>query len=232
MNKLTYFLVATLICVGFTTNAFAQRTTTLYLNVTIDDSVSAASGVQSDDPDKSDNVTTPYQNGVNSVQAAFNSYGHFVFNSGARSVSFIYSLPQDETNSALPADTQSGVKARTFPINSTGYIPMQKMAAGTSQCLGLGWELAAGDIAGSKREIGYHYFRGDLTNTAYVTVTRSQDGSFWTMEPANRATCGGNNDVSFDNIARVRDVKTVKNKTTDYDYGRYFMPFKLVLSAR
>lgn len=232
MKKLTTIVATLAICFGITVNTFAQSSAPLYLNVTIDDSVSATAGIQSDDPDKTDNTPVPYQNGTNSVTAVFNDYGHFVFNSGAnRKVNFIYSIPLDATNSVLETDSQYGVKARTAPINSTNYVHLQNMDVGTSQCLGLGWELTTGDVTGSKREIGYHYFRGVLTNTAYVTVTRL-DLITWTMEPLNRARCGGNDDVTYDNAARVRDVKTAKGKTTDYQYGRYYMPFKLTLTKQ
>ena len=233
MKKLIAFLTVAAIFLCVTISVFAQKKSpSTLLNVVIDDSVSGSYGVQSDDTDKTDTTTRPYKNGTESVQAVFDSNGHFVFNSGTRLISFLYTQPYPyDVNKILATDTQLGVKARTFPINTIDYVPMQNMTIGTSQCLGLGWELPEGDVEGTKREIGYHYFRGDKTQTAYIVVT--YDGNAWTIESVDRKGCGSTGDPYVNDAARVRDTKTVKGKITDYDiYGLYLMPFKLVLTRQ
>jgi hypothetical protein len=239
MKKLTTILAALAICFAITINAFAQRTTPIPVNVVIDDTVSTNSGVQSDGSLNPDGTPIPYRHAVNSVQANVNDW--FVFNSGTRQVKFIYGIPLDLDNPNYPLaaylepDAQSGTTVKTFPIDSNTFIPMRSMAINTSQCMGLGWGGVSGDVASSSRSIGYHFARGDLSNTAYVTVTRLDDNNgkkVWTLESVNRANCGGNNDITYDHAARVFDSKTVKNKTTDYHYGRYYMPFKLTLTAQ
>lgn len=236
MKKLTTILAALAICFAITISTSAQKTTLIPVDVVIDNTVSTSSGVQPDGSNP-DGTPIPYRHAVNSVQANVNDW--FVFNSGTREVKFIYGirldLPINPNQLSLEPDAQSGTTVKTFPIDSNTFIPMRSMAIGTSQCMGLGWGGVAGDVAGSSRSIGYHFARGDLSNTAYVTVSRLADNNgkkVWTLESVNQANCGGNSDTTNDHAARVFDSKTVKGKTTDYHYGRYYMPFKLTLTQR
>ena len=219
-NKLFKLSATILVCLSLTIFTWGQKNTSVNLKVTIDNSVSAAAGVQSDG--------NPYQNGLDSVQAVFNSYGHFVFNSGTRPVSFLYSIPLDG-NFILPTDSKIGVKSRTFPINSAAYTRLQDMTDGQSQCLGLLWEINLGN--NTTRGVTYQYGGGFQTNTAYVVVTYSAATFSWTMDSVESPiNCGGNN--TNNNAARVRDTQTIRNKSTITDNGRYYMPFKLTLSKQ
>ncbi len=221
MKKLISIFILTAIFFAITITAFAQNPTgRVGLNVTIDNTVSVGYGVQSDG--------APYQHEINSVTAFFGTYGHFVFNSGTtRPITFVYSFQLDG-QSVLDTQSTTLVKARTFPINSTGYTRMQDMTPGQSQCLGLTWEpINIG--TNTTRGVSYHYGGGDLSNTAYVVVTYSNN--VWTMQSVESPiNCGGNN--QFDNAARVRDSTTIKNKTTTVDRGRYYMPFKLIITRQ
>ena len=101
------------------------------------------------------------------------------------------------------------------------------MFVGQQQCLGLGWFI--GEFTNSVYSVGYHYGRGNLANTSFVVVTRN-DANTWTMEPGPQSFCSST--FFDDNVGRVRASITVKGKTTDYDYGRYLMPFKLTLTRQ
>lgn len=177
-----------------------------------------------------DNSATPtYSNGVASVSAVFNVDGHFVFLSGIRTVEFLYSTPLGDslTTRVLPASEEPAtVRARTFNT-SEPYTNLQDMLIGQQQCLGLGWFI--GQFTNSERSIGFRYGRGVLTNTSFVIVQRT-DLDNWVMEPAPQTMCS----TTFvqDNVTRIRDSETKRGKTTDYDYGRYLMPFKLTLSRQ
>jgi hypothetical protein len=177
-----------------------------------------------------DDSTTPtYMTGVASVNAVFNVDGHFVFLSGSRTVEFLYSTPLGDslTTRILPnSEEPANVRARTFNT-SEPYTNLQDMLIGQQQCLGLGWFI--GQFTNSERSIGFRYGRGMLTNTSFVIVQRT-DLDNWVMEPAPQTMCS----TTFlqDNVTRIRDSETKRGKTTDYDYGRYVMPFKLTLTRQ
>ena len=177
-----------------------------------------------------DNPAAPtYANGVSSVQAVFGTYGHFVFVSGSRAVKFFYltSLGDSLTTKTLPSsEAPTQVRARTFNTSDV-YTNLQDMHVGQQQCLGMGWII--GQYTNSERAIGFRYGRGVLTNTSFVIVTHLDDNT-WTMEPAPQGMCSST--FLQDNVGRVRDAITVRGKTTDYDYGRYVMPFKLTLTRQ
>jgi len=101
------------------------------------------------------------------------------------------------------------------------------MLVGQQQCLGLGWFVGEG--TNSTHGSGFRYGRGDLSNTSFVVVTR-MDINTWVMESGPQALCSST--FSQDSIARIRETITFHGKTTDYDYGRYFMPFKLTLTRQ
>ncbi|HEX7295988.1 MAG TPA: hypothetical protein VF251_09575, partial [Pyrinomonadaceae bacterium] len=136
-----------------------------------------------------DNAATPiYSSGVDSVNAAFGTHGHLAFFSGNRSVRFLYStsLGDSLTNKTLPSSEQpTEVRARTF--NTTDpYTNLQDMLIGQQQCLGLGWFI--GEFTNSVHSVGFHYGRGNLSNTSFVVVTRN-DQDTWTMEPGPQSMC-------------------------------------------
>src|SRR5262249_41938271 len=172
-----------------------------------------------------DNAAMPiYSNGVNSAQAVFGTYGHFVFSSGTRSVRFLYSdsLGDSLTSRTLPASEEpTNVHGRTFNT-SDPYTNLQDMFIGQQKSLGLGWFIA-------ERSIGFRYGRGVLTNTSFVIVSHP-DNNTWIMQPSPQYPCSGT--FVQDNVARIRDAVTFHGKTTDYDYGRYVMPFKLTLTRQ
>jgi hypothetical protein len=198
----------------------SNRSATLNLNATLEPMDGACNICP-------DSATTPtYFNGVDSAQAVFDDYGNFVFVSGARAVVFLYSPPLGDslTTRTLPAsDVRTQVRARTYKTSDT-YTNLQGMSVGQAQCLGMGWVI--GQYTDSERSVGFRYGRGVLSNTSFVVVTHPDDNT-WVMEPAPQGACG----TTFlqDNVARVRDSVTARGKTTDYDYGRYVMPFRLTL---
>ena len=90
----------------------------------------------------------------------------------------------------------------------------------------MGWII--GQYTNSERSSGFRYGRGILSNTSFVIVQRV-DVNTWVMQPSPQAACSAT--FLQDDVARIRDSVTVKGKTTDYDYGRYVMPFKLTLDT-
>lgn len=177
-----------------------------------------------------DSASTPvYSNGVDSASAVFGVNGHFVFFSGARAVRFLYStsLGDSLTTKTLPSSEQpTAVRARTF--NTTDpYTNLQDMLIGQQQCLGLGWFI--GEYTNSVRSVGFRYGRGNLSDTSFVLVTRNDENT-WTMEAGPQSICSST--FFDDSVGRIRASVTVKGKTTDYDYGRYVMPFKLSLTRQ
>jgi hypothetical protein len=203
----------------------------VYLNVLIeelfDSTTGAAIGIR---PDVTGRL---YQNGLESVSASFNQYGHFVFLSGSRSITFDYSsrLLQglgDGTATVTGSETWSDVSTRSYNTG-TPYTLLQSMYVGQSQCIGVGWHMKLGDAAETTRSVGFRYGRGTLENTAYVVISHT-DQNTWVMEPTPQGVCNG--DATYDSSARVRDSKTVKGKTVDTDYGRYRMPFRLILTRQ
>ena len=220
MKKLHQILAALILCFATAISLSAQRrVSTMNLNMTIENTASPIAGVRSD-------ADGAYKNGTASVTAGFGSNGYFVFNSGTRKVSFIYSMRLDVQTPLLPDDIDIlGVTARTFPINTTGFVPIQSMGEGTSQCLGMTWEYSPG--TNLTRNVSYHYGTGDQSQTAYVTV--SYNGATWTIEPVGQVNCGN----AYNNEAKVKTTTKVKNKVTNVaENGRYFMPFRLSLTTQ
>lgn len=214
MKKSTIIFAALAICFALTTNNFAQKVSSVYLKVAIDDSVSQVNGIRSDG-------NGSYINGQSAVSAVFGQYGYFTLNSGNRVINAIYSLPIDGSTS-LSSDSKTGVVITTF-ADST-YL--QNMPIGSIQCKGLAVNINLGDAAATKRTIGYRAGRGDLTITGYIKVTHP-DSNTWIMESNSQGTCSG-----FDDVARVRDAKTKGKTVPDTDYGRYFMPLRLILTRQ
>jgi hypothetical protein len=102
------------------------------------------------------------------------------------------------------------------------------MENGQSQCIGVGWEFAV--ASNVVRNIGYRYFQNNGT-TSYVNVTRI-DANTWTMEPRNQAQAACALPIFEDNKAIVRDLQTVRNKTSVLGEGFYEIPFFLRLTRQ
>ncbi|MBA3601247.1 MAG: hypothetical protein H0W45_08435, partial [Acidobacteria bacterium] len=97
------------------------------------------------------------------------------------------------------------------------------MTVGEVRCEGL---VAGFPLGEYTRHIGYRAGRGTITNTGYVKVTHPYDNT-WIMESNSGSACG-----NYDNIARIRDAKNSGKPVPDIDYGRYSMPFKLILTRQ
>ncbi|MDQ3062963.1 MAG: hypothetical protein M3R14_08905 [Acidobacteriota bacterium] len=217
-NKLFKFSAAILLCLTVTISTFAQRNRgvdPVNLNVTIDDTVSQGLfGIGSDGGGI-------YSHGQNFVEAQFLSSGVLSFKSGGnRAVNAFYPTPFEMTSNSLPAmDSKTNVKFITF----VGSKYLQTMTIGEVRCEGLVVSLPSADYT---RQIGYRAGRGTITNTGYVKVTHLYNDT-WYMESNSEGTCG-----SYDNIARIRDAKNSGRPVPDIDYGRYSMPFRLILTRQ
>jgi len=211
----------TLAIVVFVVGSQGQhRTQSVDLNAAFDDSVTGAGGVRSDGGGA-------YSHGVSSETAAFQANGHLVFSSGSRRLNFVYSTGLDGQTTLLGTDSPFTAKARSYPTTPTGYVPMQLMAAFTSQCLGMTWEYSGPD--GFTRNASYHYGTGDQSQTAYITV--SYDGNSWIIQPSDLNSCSNGAPV-HDNSAVIKDSKTVKKVTTQIVHGHYSMPFRITLTRK
>ena len=217
-NKLFKFSAAILLCLTVTISTFAQRNRgvdPVNLNVTIDDTVSQGLfGIGSDGGGI-------YSHGQNFVEAQFLSSGVLSFKSGGnRAVNAFYSTPVEMSSNSLPAmDSKTNVKFITF----VGSSYLQTMTVGGVRCEGLVVSFPLGDYT---RYIGYRAGGGTITNTGYVKVSHP-DINTWYMESNSGGTCG-----SYDNIARIRDAKNSGRPVPDIDYGRYSMPFRLILTRQ
>lgn len=225
MKKLTIIFAAIAVCSAVAANAFTQGkkggggsgTAAVYLNVTIDDGVSQQLyGIGSDG-----NGT--YSNGQNSTSAQFTQYGFLDFNSGTRVVNAYYSTPV-EGNDQRAADSGSGVTIKTH--GGSNYL--QNMTVGETRCVQTSVNFNLGDYT---RTIGYNAGYGTISNTSYVKVTHP-DTNNWIMESFSINSCTSQDGNSYDSIARVRDHKTSGRKAPDIDYGRYYMPLRLILTRQ
>ncbi|HEX8289192.1 MAG TPA: hypothetical protein VF556_14420 [Pyrinomonadaceae bacterium] len=223
-NKVFKFLALITLCLSLSINILAQRNKgvdPVNLTVSIDDLVSQnLYGIGSDG-------IGSYVHGENLVEAQFLSSGVLSFKSGNRFVNAYYSnsfgsnsLGDSLTTQTLPSsDSNFNVKFITF----VGSKYLQTMAVNESRCEGLVVSFPLGDYT---RQIGYRAGRGDLTTTGYVKVTHP-DINTWIMESNSGGSCSSN-----DSIARVRMAKTSGKTAPDIDYGRYNMPFRLVLTRK
>lgn len=221
MRKTFYLLIIITFSLSAVIGTFAQRRATpVNLNVTIDDLVSQTAGIRSDGQGS-------YVNGQNSVQAQLTDYGWFNFYSGMRTVTADYSTPV-EIGAPLPAasETVANINIKTVVTS----LKFQDMAIGQSQCVGMGVNISYTDAAKTVRTIGYRAGRGTITNTAWVKVTHP-DNDTWILEPTPQTDCGAA-DNGNDSVARIRDAKTKGKTVPDTDYGRYYMPFRLILTRQ
>jgi hypothetical protein len=191
-----------------------KAVTPVNLSVTIDDSVnqSGSVGIGSD-------LGGAYVNGQQSVAAQFLSTGVFSFKSGTRTVNAYYGLPIDPVTQPLPAsDSDTGVQILTF-VKST-YL--QTMAIGEQRCEAIAVNF---DLGSMTRTIGYRAGRGTISNTGPSLVSHG-DNDTWIIQSDSGSVCS-----SYDSVARVRDAPKT-GKPGDIEHGRYFMPFRLVLTRQ
>jgi len=224
MKRSAITIAAVAICFALSITTFAQSrngVAPVYLNVTIDDTVSQQFyGVGSDGVSGG-----TYSNGQSSVVARFTEYGYLDFNSGTRVVNAYYSTPIELTSNSLPAsDSKSGVLIKTH--GGSNYL--QNMTVGETRCVQTSVNFNLGTYT---RTIGYNAGYGTISNTSYVKVTHP-DVDTWIMESASSGTCTSQDGNSYDSTARIRDHKTSGKKAPDIDYGRYYMPLRLILSRQ
>jgi hypothetical protein len=226
MKKITLLFAAVAVCFGLTLNTFAQKKSSVppvYLNVTIEDFVTAEGepiGIGSDKPNGGNGY---YVHGLDGVTAEFNSNGYLNFKSGNRLVNAYYTSPLGDspTGSTLPAkDTATNVQILTF-VND---LYLQTMGIGEVRCQGFGVNVP---LPNYRRTVGYRAGRGTITNTAWVMITHPDDRT-WIMTPTSGGVCQPNSD----DIARIRDEKLSGKPVPDIDYGRFLMPFRLILTRQ
>lgn len=184
-----------------------------------------------------------YVDGGQGVSARLDRYGNLIVNfqvdprTGQRRVQFDYSCPASGasvTCGLVPAEPPSGLQDRAYistvcrevgtgvPCSSPA---VQDMAVGKEQCVQLNWEFTDG--AGRSWRNGFHRNR-DLPNqqgTAYGVVTRNSADT-WTVEP-RAADCQAGN---VPGVARTFKIETVRSKSIYYDFGTFWLPFKLTLT--
>jgi hypothetical protein len=209
-----------LVCVTFASVVPAQRNgraPTVNLSVSIDDSATQGGsvGIGSDG-------NGAYVNGQQSVIAQFQPTGYFEFKSGTRSVNAFYNVPVDTGTPPLPmSDSSTNVQILSF-VDS---LFLQTMAVGELRCEQMAVNINLGTYA---RTVGYNAGNGVISNTGKVLFTHP-DNNTWIAQTDGAGNCG-----AFDSIARIRDTLQLKHSSlpTPIDYGRYFMPFRLVLSRQ
>jgi hypothetical protein len=214
-NPRKIFILVILVCLSMAVSGQKNKgVTPVNLSVTIDDSVnqSGSVGIGSD-------LGGAYINGQQSVVAEFLSTGVFSFKSGVRTVNAYYGLPIDPVSQPLPAsDSDTGVQILTF-VKST-YL--QTMTIGEQRCEAIAVNF---DLSSAIRTIGYRAGRGTISNTGPSLVSHP-DNDTWTIQSDSGSVCS-----AFDSNARVRDAPKT-GKPGDTEHGRYFMPFKLVLTRQ
>ena len=162
-----------------------------------------------------------YTNGSQAVSAKFDQYGNFIFSCGTSghgpsatlvrwmNINFdspidVFINPPITGNDKITAITTISVAAFTF-------IPLQDLAVGQSECVGL--------TGGSAAEwvMNFHRTAEDVANSpsAYAVFTRI-NSTQWTVTPAG--SCSPNS-----NVCALRDGPGVL-------YGYYNMPFSFTLT--
>jgi hypothetical protein len=174
----------------------------------------------------------PYEHGVAGTQANIDQYGHLIILFG-RGVSFDYGTT---TAGVPPSGSFSGSYIST--LNFSGRIdtglPLQRMEAGTSQCIQLNWQFT--DASGVLWRNGFHRDRDlpDQDGTSFAVVTY-EGGGVWTVEPRT-FTCPSSSDegpyTNPANQARVFSQTKYRAGWVYTDAGMHTLPFRLVLTAK
>jgi hypothetical protein len=134
-----------------------------------------------------------------------------------------YSTPI-EGNPTLATDSKTGVSIKTH--GGSNYL--QNMTVGETRCVQTSVNFIIGEYT---RTIGYNAGYGTISNTSYVKATHP-DANTWIMESASTGSCTSQDGNSYDSVARVRDHKTSGKKAPDIDYGRFYMPLRLILTRQ
>ena len=181
------------------------------------------------------NDPNEYIDDVDGVNAAFGKYGWLVVTfqvdgGSARTVSFDYSAPTPTATQPVPAMPVVSPKIITYKATDL-FTNAQDMTLGQSQWLAFGWSYSNGGNTG--RTLGFQYF-SQAAQTAYAIITCVEaDGTgrciTWEVEPKEFLPI---NPLERQDVARVRESTTIRNKTTVTDYGHYYLPFKLTLRRK
>ncbi len=162
-----------------------------------------------------------YVNGSQAVGAKFDQYGNFIFSCGrsgrgsnavlVRWMSINFSSPV-VVYIAQPITGNDKVTAiTTIPVAAYTFTPLQNMAEGESQCVGL--------TGGSGADWVMNFHRGaeDISSSpsSYAVFTRI-NATQWTVTPVG--TCSPNS-----NVCALRNGTSVL-------YGYYNMPFSFTLT--
>ena len=194
-----------------------KRSTAVNVNVTFDDSYAQAGGFRSD-------AGGSYINGQSGVIGQLTDYGWFNFDTGTRIATVDFSNPFEVL---IPLPVQVENRPHTAYRTYDAPIKFQDMAVASAQCAPGAVIVGLGDAGGTNRIASYH--RAD-TNTAWAYV-RHPDAATWTIESGPQIPCGSPDD-SLANVARVLDRKTQGRPMPDIVYGRWFVPFRLVLTRQ
>jgi hypothetical protein len=166
-----------------------------------------------------------YVDGIDGVSASFTKYGwlsiSFQESASLRTVNFDYSL----TGNPIPPP----VLPIYSPKVTSGVDPntiLQNMLIGTTHCIPLGWSYTDG--SNITRNHGFQ-FGPHVTGSSYAIINCAASDNTgqcirWVVEPKVDGTCNANASV-----AGINDRIVTRGKATDYDRGRFTMPFKLTL---
>jgi hypothetical protein len=194
-----------------------KRVTPVNLNVTIDDTYAQAGGVRSD-------AGGSYVNGQSGVIAQLTDYGWFSFDTGARNATVDFSNPLEVL---IPLPVQNENRPHTMIRSFDAPLKFQSMAVPSAQCAQIAVIVNLNNASGTNRISSYHMAD---TNTAWAYV-QHPDAAIWTIESGTQIPCGSA-DNSLANVARVLDRKTQGRPAPDILYGRWFVPFRVVLTRQ
>ena len=162
-----------------------------------------------------------YVNGSQSVSAAFDQYGNFIFSCGKgghgnntyliRWMNFNFSQPIQVFINPPINGNDKGLAITTISVSAFTFIPLQNLAVGQSECVGL---TTGGDSAWVAN---FHRGAEDVPGSpsAYAVFTRISSTQ-WTVTPVG--SCSPNS-----NVCALRNGPSVL-------YGYYNMPFSFTLT--
>lgn len=129
-----------------------------------------------------------YVNGTQNVKVVFDQNGNFMFNSKASNnpnVPMVRWLNYNFNDPISPDPILTGMEKGSFistgkTITSPAFTPLQNLAIGATQCIGLSGGLINYDL----NSVNFHRNLADVPNTptAYVYVTRISQTQ-WTVKP-------------------------------------------------
>jgi hypothetical protein len=163
-----------------------------------------------------------YVNGSQSVSATFDQYGNFIFNCGLgghgnntymiRWFNFDFSQPIQIFIAPPVSTSERGLSMTTGFVAAYTFIPLQNLAVGQSECVGL-----TTGISGNSWTVNFHRTAEDVSSSpsAYAVFTRI-NSTQWTVSPVG--SCSPNS-----NVCALRNGPGTL-------YGYYNMPFSLTLT--